>query len=94
MRTSAHRRLQFNTLGHRNGRIGYWAKPEVDFLDELPRTFLVIECKYRNAPSSATTRLETVLQDRDAISIAVTRNRFDVTGDVLEITLGLFLLVA
>jgi len=88
------RRLQFNTLGNRNGRIGYWDKPELDFIVELPKTFLAIECKYRNAPGSATKRLRDVTEGRDVIALAVTRNRFDLTGDVLEVPLWLFLLVA
>lgn len=51
------RRVQFNTINHRNGRIGYWEKPEVDFLVELPRIWLAIECKYGNDASRGSARL-------------------------------------
>ena len=88
------RRLQFNTLGHRSGRIGYWSKPEVDFIVELPKTVLLIECKYRSSQGDAAKHLRQALEEHEAIGIAVTRHRFDVSGDILNIPLWLLLLVA
>lgn len=88
------RRLQFNTLGHRNGCIGYWEKPEVDFIAELPRLHLIIECKYRTSHGSGATRLRTALEGRkDALAIVVTRDAFDVTSDIWSIPLWLILLL-
>ncbi len=89
------RRLQFNTLGHRNGTIGYWAKPEVDFIAELPRTHLVIECKYRQNPSSGSARVRAEVAGRnDCIPLVATRTKFDVSGDVWLLPVWLLLLLA
>lgn len=89
------RRLQFNTLEHRNGRIGYWERPEVDFLAELPRSWLAIECKYRHDARAGTTRMRTAFADDDrVIPMVVTRNTFDADDDVMQIPLWLMLLVA
>ena len=89
------RRLQFNAFGHRNGRIGYWDRPEVDFLVELPGVWLAIECKYRATPSSGVTRLrETFAGDARVLPIVSTRNAFDVESDVWSLPLWLLLLVA
>lgn len=89
------RRLQFNTHGTRNGAIGYWEKPEVDFIVQLPRTHLVIECKYRADPKSGSARVRGELEGRtDCIGIVATRTHFDVSGDVWLMPVWLLLLLA
>jgi predicted AAA+ superfamily ATPase len=89
------RRLQFNTLGHRNGRIGYWEKPEVDFVVELPRAHLVIECKYRNASGSGAARLREVAgKGERIIALVVTRDTFDVKSNAWSVPAWLMLLIA
>lgn len=89
------RRLQFNTLGHRQGRIGYWAKPEVDFIVELPRTWLAIECKYRASSRPGTNRLEALFaDDHRVIPLVATRDRFDTAGPVWNVPVWLLLLLA
>lgn len=88
------RRIQFNTLDHRNGRIGYWSEPEVDFIVELPFLWLAIECKYGAAGGGAA-RLATVFgEDERVLPILATRNEFDVEGDVWQLPVWLILLMA
>lgn len=89
------RRLQFNTFGHRSGQIGYWEKPEVDFIAQLPRTVLLVECKYRSSSGSGAARLrEAIQKNADALPIVVTRDAFDVNSDIWSIPLWVMLLFA
>ncbi|MBI4393324.1 MAG: ATP-binding protein [Euryarchaeota archaeon] len=89
------RRLQFNTIGHRAGRIGYWERPEVDFLVELPGTWLAVECKYRAAGSTGRKRLGDAFREtNDVIPLLATRDAFDVGADVWSIPVWLLLLTS
>jgi uncharacterized protein len=86
------RRIQFNMHGHRNGVIGYWSKPEVDFLVQLPHAWLAIESKYRRRPRGS--HLRRLATERpDLLCIEVTRDDFDVDGAVWQMPLWMLLLM-
>lgn len=79
------RRLQFNTLNHRNGRIGYWDKPEIDFLVELPKVWLAIECKYRTSTKGAHSRVaKLAAADARVVPIVITRNEFELGAEAIQ----------
>lgn len=88
------RRFQFNILGHRGGVLGYWNKPEVDFIVQTPGGWIAVEAKYRANPRSATSRLRTEFERRpDVLKIVATRDSFDVAHDPWLLPTWLLLLV-
>lgn len=76
------RRLQFNTLGHRSGTLGYWAQPELDFVVELPASWLLVESKYGPRPREPRSLREARQENQEAIAWLVSRSDFDVTSDI------------
>lgn len=78
------RRLQFNILDHRNGRIGYWNKPEIDFIVQLPKGWLAVEAKYSAHPKVKNAGLNDLLAARkDALGIVACRRDFVVSESVI-----------
>ena len=87
------RRLQFNALGGRAGSVGFWDKPEVDLVVELPRFHLAVECK--RGGSGAGGRLRALFGDRDdVLPIVATRDDFDVSSRPWRVPAWLLMLTA
>lgn len=70
-------RLQSSVLGHARGTIGYHSKPEVDFIADLGRRLLALEVKFGQDDPGHLAGLFA-----DANRIVVTKNRFEVGGDI------------
>ncbi|PKQ27403.1 MAG: hypothetical protein CVT63_08190 [Candidatus Anoxymicrobium japonicum] len=89
------RRLQFNTLGHRNGTIGYFDKPEVDFIVQLPHAWLAVESKYRKRISGADRRLVQYFEGRpNVMPVVATRDKFEIRDDAWIVPAWLLCMIA
>lgn len=78
------RRLQFNVLDHRNGIIGYWNKPEIDFIVQLPKGWLAVEAKYSASPKVKNAGLKELLAARkDVLGIVAGRREFAATDGIV-----------
>lgn len=89
------RRLQFNLFGHRNGVIGYWTKPEVDLIVQLPKAWLLIESRYAARPRVRSHALgEVAALRKNPLAVLASRAEFKLADPVVTVPAWMLALLA